>query len=267
MKQIKSIGKAALYFLLYFGVQTIMSLIFCAILAIKVFASSSIDDFDIALANAIDENTMLISLISNIATILVVWLIFKIRKKSFFSELEIKKIRPCGVVALIVFGACMNIVMSMLLNVLPLPESWWAQYNESSSAVSTDTTIIGMIAAAILAPITEEIVFRGLIYRTISKGCGIWIGAIVSALIFGIMHGAIIWALYAFILGFILAMIYAKTGSLLSSVLVHFGFNAINYFIYDMNIYLVIVAFIIAGVSAVKICVYNVADAEGSDNN
>lgn len=262
MKIIKSFIKAILYFLLYFGVQIVASIIFGVAIAVKIRMSVPMEEFDAAFATAIERNTMLLSLITNIITIFAVWLVFKIRKRSLFSELDIKKIRLIGAVALVVFGACMNIVMSMLLEVLPLPEAWWADYNESASAVTSDFTIVGILAAAVLAPITEELVFRGLLYRSIADGCGIWIGAVLSALVFGIMHGSLIWAIYAAILGFILAMIYAKTRSLLCPMLVHFGFNGVNYIISGMTFYFVILSFILAAVSAVMICVFNVADAK-----
>ena len=42
--------------------------------------------------------------------------------------------------------------------------------------------------AVVVAPVTEEFLFRGLIYRSIRDRHGVALGAIVSALLFGVIH-------------------------------------------------------------------------------
>jgi membrane protease YdiL (CAAX protease family) len=58
--------------------------------------------------------------------------------------------------------------------------------------VSTDLTGWGIVAfavfAVIAAPVLEEFVFRGLLFRSIADRRGFWPGALVSAFAFGAFH-------------------------------------------------------------------------------
>lgn len=82
-----------------------------------------------------------------------------------------------------------------------------------------------IISTVILAPILEEIIFRGIIQKgLINKGWrpvkAIWF----SAAIFGIIHGNPWQLVGGVLLGFVLGEAYYRTGSLLLSILLH-SFN------------------------------------------
>lgn len=97
-------------------------------------------------------------------------------------------------------------------------------YSQFLNQLSNDTAL--MIAmAVIMAPIFEEIVFRGIIMKgMLNKGVkpmkAIWI----SALVFGLVHGNPWQFVGAVLLGFVLGLVYYKTKSLLLPILLH-AFN------------------------------------------
>jgi membrane protease YdiL (CAAX protease family) len=82
------------------------------------------------------------------------------------------------------------------------------------------------ITAVIVAPLCEEVVFRGYIYPTLKKFNGIWIAALVSALIFSAAHGSLAALLPLFIFGVVLVFLYERTGSIWAPIGAHFLFNA-----------------------------------------
>lgn len=92
---------------------------------------------------------------------------------------------------------------------------------------STDPTIIGLMifAAVIVAPLCEEIVFRGYLYPAAKKFVGPWAAGACSALVFAAAHGSLAALLPLFVFGCLLVFIYEKTGSLWAPVAVHFCFN------------------------------------------
>lgn len=92
---------------------------------------------------------------------------------------------------------------------------------------ATDPTILGLMAfaAVIVAPICEEIVFRGYLYSAGKKFAGPWIACFCSALVFAAAHGSLAALLPLFIFGCVLVFIYEKTGSLWAPMAVHFCFN------------------------------------------
>jgi len=105
--------------------------------------------------------------------------------------------------------------------------------------ISTDLTGWGLVSfaifAVIAAPLLEEFVFRGLLFRSIADRHGFWAGAIVSAIAFGAFHlltpgnGLDVLALGITHVGtgLGLAWIYWKRKNLLASIAGHAIFNLI----------------------------------------
>lgn len=92
---------------------------------------------------------------------------------------------------------------------------------------SKDPVVLGLMAfaAVFVAPVCEEIVFRGYFYAAAKKFAGPWPAAICSALVFGAAHGNLAALLPLFILALVLVVLYEKTGSLWAPISVHFCFN------------------------------------------
>lgn len=83
-----------------------------------------------------------------------------------------------------------------------------------------------VITATIIAPVCEEVVFRGYLHPIMKKYGGVWAGAICSSLLFSIAHGNLAVALQLFLLGALLVWLYELTGSIWAPIAVHFCFNA-----------------------------------------
>ncbi len=83
----------------------------------------------------------------------------------------------------------------------------------------------------IVAPITEEIFFRGFIYPYFKKKFGKVKGIILNGIIFGLAHSSF-WLFFATCLGgSILALIYERTESIYSCILAHSVWNMIIVFL------------------------------------
>jgi hypothetical protein len=82
-----------------------------------------------------------------------------------------------------------------------------------------------LVLAIVLAPITEEVVFRGVLHLTAKRFLGRTGGAIFSAAIFSAVHGSFEVAPAIFVLGLALAYVYERTGTLLAPMLFHATFN------------------------------------------
>lgn len=85
---------------------------------------------------------------------------------------------------------------------------------------------LGIIAIVIMAPIVEELLFRGAIEGYLLRKWKHPAGAIVfSSLVFGLVHGNWVQAPFAFVIGLALGWMYYRTGSLLPGILMHFVNN------------------------------------------
>ena len=101
----------------------------------------------------------------------------------------------------------------------------------------------GYFVIAILVPLSEEIVFRGAILRTLlghapsvgtsvgdaSAGLAPWTAILLSALIFGLAHLNPAQLPHAFLLGLLLGWVYARTRSIVPGVIIHVVNNSATY--------------------------------------
>ncbi len=96
------------------------------------------------------------------------------------------------------------------------------------------TSWAGVALAVVIAPLTEEIVFRGVILRGLLGRWRPWIAIVASALLFALMHLNPAQAPVAFAVGLALGWIYTRTRSLGLCVLGHALNNASVYLPLDM---------------------------------
>lgn len=89
------------------------------------------------------------------------------------------------------------------------------------------------LLVAVLAPIAEEIFFRGMIFRALWNGIGLWPAAIVSGLLFGSLHfdeltsERLLQVIPIVVLGISFALLYAWSGTLYSAIALHATNNAV----------------------------------------
>jgi membrane protease YdiL (CAAX protease family) len=90
------------------------------------------------------------------------------------------------------------------------------------------------LLACVLAPITEELVFRAFIFNAIARYGGFWPAALVSSIIFGLVHVSssaldiVVFALPLAIGGIVLAYVYSRSTCYWSNVISHSFFNSIS---------------------------------------
>lgn len=96
----------------------------------------------------------------------------------------------------------------------------------------------GLILFGLVSPLTEELLFRGLIYNRIKRFFRVNWSILISALLFGFYHGNLVQALYGMILGAMIAYAYEMTGSLKIPVFVHSAANCVVFLLtYDKDIF------------------------------
>ncbi len=95
----------------------------------------------------------------------------------------------------------------------------------------------GYVAVGILAPLTEEVVFRGAILRTLlgmmSKR-NHWVAIMISAAIFGAVHGNAAQFVNALFMGLLLGWMYYRTRSLVPGILLHWVNNTMAYILTNL---------------------------------
>lgn len=95
-KFLKALGKAFLYFFAFLCIQSVVSFIFGVALSVKLMLQSDLESITQEqltqlLQTEVTKYTTLIVLICNIIILLIIWLIFKLRKKNILCEVELNK--------------------------------------------------------------------------------------------------------------------------------------------------------------------------------
>lgn len=128
-------------------------------------------------------------------------------------------------------GASMQIPLAELGNVVegfaPVPfeqKLRLAALLEPSSLADGLGLVFAVVA---IAPVAEELVFRGLLMAGIARGSGIVVGVIISTLGFAVSHGRADAVAVAFVAGLVLAVISVRTESIVPAIVVHAMNNAL----------------------------------------
>ncbi len=176
-------------------------------------------------------NTTSILFISSIMVIVALWFMAKRKKLAFSDYVGTRpKIGMAIAILCLVAGLASNFWMSIVMNLLPLPTSLVDNYIQTSATLESGKLWLDILVIAVLAPVAEELIFRGMIYKYMTMMIPAGAAVILQGMLFGGMHNGAIWMAYATVMGCIFGYIRKTTGSVRSSILAHMAFNGGSYF-------------------------------------
>ncbi|RDY22973.1 CPBP family intramembrane metalloprotease [Romboutsia maritimum] len=150
---------------------------------------------------------------------------FKFLYKDFKNKVDIKE-----VLSVVFTQICFSMgTVFLLLAIVYLinPNIFNELLNESAEEIlSVKDLVISMLFSVISAPIVEELIFRAIIFKRLSKKFSIWTSMIVSSLIFGMLHTNLS-IIGAIVFGIANCILYLKYKNILIPMLVHFLNNLI----------------------------------------
>ncbi len=93
----------------------------------------------------------------------------------------------------------------------------------------------GYLVVGLLAPLAEEMVFRGAILRSLLHWKeNPWIGIVISAVLFAVIHMNPAQMPHAFLIGLLLGWMYYRTDSIVPGVVYHWVNNTVAYVMYNL---------------------------------
>lgn len=129
---------------------------------------------------------------------------------------------------LLLLGLCLQLAVSLVLSgaevLFPKTMEHYGQVMESLGM--NKPSFWSALYVAVLAPVTEELIFRGLTLKLLQKAFPFNAANVIQAFYFAVIHGNLVQGLYAFAIGLLLGKIVRKYGTLKSSVLCHVAVNA-----------------------------------------
>ena len=127
-----------------------------------------------------------------------------------------------GILLVVYFFSIINNILMMMFGVLTQAEVVFDVLEE------IDSLALFAFSSMILAPICEELFFRGFLFKGFSTKYGWKISLVLSSLIFSIFHGQVATLIPTFLLGALFAYLYQRTQSLFPSMILHFAVNSIG---------------------------------------
>jgi len=95
--------------------------------------------------------------------------------------------------------------------------------------------ILAFLTLVVIAPIAEEILFRGYLLNKLKKLVPVWAAILTTSILFGFIHGAWNVAIDTFALSLVLCYLRESTGSLWASILLHMAKNGIAFYVLFIN--------------------------------
>jgi membrane protease YdiL (CAAX protease family) len=96
------------------------------------------------------------------------------------------------------------------------------------TAESTDNRVILGIAAVLIAPIAEEVLFRDILYPFVKQRGFPRLALWITSVMFASIHLNVVAFVPLVVLAVVLTLLYEKTGNLLAPISAHMAFNAVN---------------------------------------
>ncbi|MBL9145111.1 MAG: CPBP family intramembrane metalloprotease [Verrucomicrobiaceae bacterium] len=146
------------------------------------------------------------------------------------------RVLPIGKVIGFALGAIAPtflIVVVVNLGAVELLRSVWPDISPQQVVKAFETSgsvplrLLMGFAAVIAAPLTEELLFRGLLYGVCKRFTDSWFAALVTSLLFASVHLHVGSFIPLFALALILVAVYEITGSLLVPIVMHALFNGL----------------------------------------
>ena len=217
--------------LIYFIVQTgVVFIAECILGAYYYFHNMATVIAKSMIYSTLNKYILLLNLIAGIISIPIFAFLMKRdidkeRKEKTFKRYE--KVNYLKYLLIIPFGLFSMEWANMFVSILQMfmPDFMLNSYTQTEQAIYGSSIVIQIMAAGIIAPIVEELVFRGLVYKRLTKITDIKIAAVLSAVLFGVYHNNWVQAPYAFIIGLLAVFLYERYKSVVAPILFHMSAN------------------------------------------
>lgn len=222
--------------LLYLGVTFAVEFIFMiavAVLGISRYGATDQAQLYDFIMNATMSQALSMTLLAGLATAPILIFIYirdnnKDRRNGTFVKYKLNNILKY--LLIIPFGVFNMLWANYFVALLQLvmPKFMLESYTDTQQIIEGGGFLIQLLTAGIVAPIVEELIFRGLVYRRTKKMTGTIAAAIFSAALFGVFHGNWVQAPYAFIIGIVAVFVYEKFKSIVAPIMLHMSANILS---------------------------------------
>ncbi len=134
--------------------------------------------------------------------------------------------RVKSILLLICLGVAVQFAISGMMSLLQsLLHQLFRDYQEVIDSILGHNPLVVFLYVIIIAPITEELIFRGVMLAKLKEAIPFYGANLIQAATFGIYHWNIIQGIYAFGIGLLFGYITQRFRSLTAAVILHMAVN------------------------------------------
>lgn len=186
-------------------------------------------------------NTVVGALIYALAIFIVIgvpWLIKK--KRTTRKDLGLQRLPSWLDIALVPAGAISYLILTAVVSTLGLFFLRFVDYsqvqNTGFSGISPGLEyILAFITLVIVAPVAEEVLFRGYLFGKLRKYAPLWLAILITSILFAVVHFQWNVGLDVFALSIVLCLLRVVSGSLWPSILLHMLKNGLAFYLLFIN--------------------------------
>ncbi len=166
-----------------------------------------------------------------LAVVFGIWFFTHPVSKTMNSTKSALPARNIGII--ILAGIFTQLGISILLTlILPLMPKISNSYSQTMEGLSSGGPVVTLLSVVFLAPFAEELIFRGLTFRTtIRSWRNFLLVNFLQALYFGIYHLQPVQSVYAFLLGLALGYVSFRLNNIYASILFHAAINGSSFLV------------------------------------
>ena len=131
----------------------------------------------------------------------------------------------------VVYFVVLAIIFALIAAFVPSIDIEQAQQTGFEDAVAMRDLVLAFITLVVLAPLYEEILFRGFTFKAVAERTGFWPAAIVVSGLFGLAHEQLNVGIDTFVLGIAASALLYRTKSIWPSIALHALKNLIAFII------------------------------------
>ena len=141
-------------------------------------------------------------------------------------------ITPVGMVVYLVLTSVVTMLATYFLTFVDYGQ---AQETGFATVASRPEYILAFISLVIVAPIAEEVLFRGYLFGKLRKYAPLWLSILVTSALFGLIHFQWNVGIDVFVLSIVLCILRVVSGSLWPSIMLHMLKNGVAFYFLFIN--------------------------------
>jgi len=134
---------------------------------------------------------------------------------------------PAGFIAYMILS---SLLMWAAVQMLPFVDFEQVQDTGFGGISQRYEYFLAFISLVVVAPLSEEILFRGYLFQKLQKRAPLWLAIFITSLTFAIVHFAWNVGFDVFALSIVLCLLRVLTGSLWASILLHMIKNGVAFY-------------------------------------